>query len=74
MNQKKKYLLLYLKTGGGHLAPAKSIAKVLEKNYNDNVEPVLINGFEESNFIIKYLIEDGYRTLQAKATWFYEAL
>jgi UDP-N-acetylglucosamine:LPS N-acetylglucosamine transferase len=74
MNQKKKYLLLYLKTGGGHLAPAKSIAKVIEQNYSNNVEPVLINGFEETNFIVKYLIEDGYRTLQAKATWFYETL
>ncbi|MGD1007347.1 MAG: glycosyltransferase [Ignavibacteriaceae bacterium] len=74
MNQKKKYLLLYLKTGGGHLAPAKSIAKVLEQNYNNGIEPVLINGFEETNFIVKYLIEDGYRNLQAKAKWFYEAL
>jgi processive 1,2-diacylglycerol beta-glucosyltransferase/1,2-diacylglycerol 3-beta-galactosyltransferase len=74
MNQKKKYLLLYLKTGGGHLAPAKSIAKVLEQNFNKEIEPVLINGFEETNFIVKYLIEDGYRNLQAKAKWIYEAL
>jgi processive 1,2-diacylglycerol beta-glucosyltransferase/1,2-diacylglycerol 3-beta-galactosyltransferase len=74
MNKKKKYLLLYLKTGGGHLAPAKSIAKVFEQNYNDSVEPVLVNGFEEANPIIKYIIEDGYRNLQANATWFYEAL
>jgi processive 1,2-diacylglycerol beta-glucosyltransferase/1,2-diacylglycerol 3-beta-galactosyltransferase len=74
MNYKKKYLLLYLKTGGGHLAPAKSIAKVLEQNYNNEIEPVLVDGFHETNFIIKYLIEDGYRNLQANATWFYEAL
>jgi processive 1,2-diacylglycerol beta-glucosyltransferase/1,2-diacylglycerol 3-beta-galactosyltransferase len=74
MNKKEKYLLLYLKTGAGHLAPAKSIAKVLEQNHNKDIEPVLINGFEETNFIIKYAIEDGYRNLQAKATWIYEAL
>ena len=74
MHKKEKYLLLYLKTGGGHLAPAKSIAKVLEQNHNEDIEPVLINGFEETNFIIKYAIEDGYRNLQAKATWIYETL
>jgi processive 1,2-diacylglycerol beta-glucosyltransferase/1,2-diacylglycerol 3-beta-galactosyltransferase len=74
MNQKKKYLLLYLKTGGGHLAPAKSIAKVLEENCSNEIEPILINGFEKTNFIIRYIIEDGYRNLQAKATWFYEVL
>jgi len=74
MNKKNKYLLLYLKTGGGHLAPAKSIAKVFERDYKNEVEPVLVNGFEEINPVIKFLIEDGYRNLQAKATWFYEFL
>ena len=74
MDQKKKYILLYLKTGGGHLAPAKSIAKILEREYPDEAEPVLIDGFEKTNKIIRYIIEDGYRNLQAKARWFYEAL
>ncbi|MGA7721444.1 MAG: glycosyltransferase [Ignavibacteriaceae bacterium] len=74
MNQKRKYLLLYLKTGGGHLAPASSIAKVLEQNCINEIEPLLVDGFHETNFIIKYLIEDGYRNLQANATWFYEVL
>ncbi len=74
MDQKKKYILLYLKTGGGHLAPAKSIAKILDREYRDEIEPILIDGFEKTNKIIRYIIEDGYRNLQAKARWFYEAL
>ena len=41
--------------------------------YNE-IEPLLVDGFHETNFIIKYLIEDGYRNLQANATWFYEVL
>ncbi|MHB1685867.1 MAG: MGDG synthase family glycosyltransferase [Ignavibacteriaceae bacterium] len=74
MNQKKKYLLLYLRTGSGHLAPAKSIAKTLEQNFGDEIEPILIDGFEKTNKIVKWIIEGGYRTLQSKARWFYETL
>ncbi len=74
MQAKKKYLLLYLKTGGGHLAPAKSIAKIIEHDPSANIEPVLIDGFEKTKKIIRFIIEDGYRNLQAKARWFYEAL
>ena len=74
MNNKKIYLLLYLRTGSGHLAPAKSIAKILEKNFGDEIEPILIDGFEKTNKIVKWIIEGGYRTLQSKAKWFYETL
>ncbi len=34
----------------------------------------MIDGFEKTNKILRYIIEDGYRNLQAKARWFYEAL
>lgn len=74
MNQKKKYFLLYLKTGGGHLAPAKSIANTLTQNYGDEIDPILIDGFKKTNKIVKWLIEDGYRILQAKARWLYQTL
>ncbi len=74
MNQKKKYFLLYLKTGGGHLAPAKSIANTLTHNYGDEIDPILIDGFKKTNKIVKWLIEDGYRILQAKARWLYQTL
>jgi 1,2-diacylglycerol 3-beta-galactosyltransferase len=70
---KKKYLLLYLKTGGGHLAPAKSIAVQLQK-LDSTVEPILIDGFKKAPQLVKFIIEDGYRRLQYKAQWFYEFL
>jgi len=70
----KKYLFLYLHTGGGHLAPAKSIAGCIEKISGGSVEPVLIDGFEKAMNIIRYLIEDGYRGLQQSGKWFYEFL
>jgi processive 1,2-diacylglycerol beta-glucosyltransferase/1,2-diacylglycerol 3-beta-galactosyltransferase len=70
----KKYLLLFLHTGGGHLAPAKSIAGCLEKLSNGSVVPVLVDGFEKAINIVRFLIEDGYRGLQREGKWFYEFL
>jgi 1,2-diacylglycerol 3-beta-galactosyltransferase len=71
---KKKYHLLYLNTGGGHLAPAKSIANCIEKVSSYSIEPVLIDGFEKANKIIQYIVEDGYRKLQSGGKWFYQFL
>jgi processive 1,2-diacylglycerol beta-glucosyltransferase/1,2-diacylglycerol 3-beta-galactosyltransferase len=72
--KKKKYFLLYLKTGGGHLAPAKAVFNFINKYYSASSQPELIYGFEKSPDWIKYTIEDGYRILQAEAKWFFEFL
>lgn len=72
MSEKQKYFLCYLKTGGGHLAPARSIAKYLQTNYSDSVEPVLVDGLQDARTIARFVIEDGYRILQARAKWYYE--
>lgn len=69
-----KILLLYLNTGGGHLAPAKAVANSLTKNFGSQVEPVLINGFEETDKWVKMICEDGYRYAQGNAKWIYELL
>jgi len=75
MNQaKQKYFLCYLKTGGGHLAPARSIAKYLTSNHSESIEPVLIDGLENAKLFARYVIEDGYRILQASAKWYYELI
>jgi UDP-N-acetylglucosamine:LPS N-acetylglucosamine transferase len=75
MEQKKqKILFLYLKTGGGHLAPAKAVATYLEQNFPNESTPILVDGFEETNKTIRYIVEDGYRKLQSKAKWYYEFL
>jgi UDP-N-acetylglucosamine:LPS N-acetylglucosamine transferase len=74
IKNKKKYLLFYLKTGGGHFAPASSLAGYLKRNHPEEVYPVLVDGFEKTNRIVKNLIEGGYRNLQSKAKWAYEAL
>jgi len=71
---KKKYLLLYLNTGGGHLAPAKSIANCIDKLSAHSIEPLLIDGFEKANKIIQYVVEDGYRKLQSGGRWLYICL
>lgn len=73
-SEKKKYLFLYLKTGGGHLAPARSLANYLNKYRGDKVETVLADGFENTKGFTRFIVEDGYRILQNKSKWIYEWL
>lgn len=70
----KPILLLYLRTGGGHLAPARSVAEYLNRVRGTAVTPILIDGLEHAPRWARWILEDGYRTLQARAQWFYEFL
>jgi processive 1,2-diacylglycerol beta-glucosyltransferase/1,2-diacylglycerol 3-beta-galactosyltransferase len=74
LNEKKKYLFVYLKTGGGHLAPARAIFNYMNKHFADVAEPKLIYGFEKTPRWVQYIIEDGYRMLQYTGKWFFEFL
>ena len=73
-NHKEKYFLLYLRTGGGHLAPASSIAHYLSTVYGITIEPVLVDGLVNANSVVRYILEDGYRLLQARSKLSYEFL
>ncbi len=73
-NQKQKYFLLYLKTGAGHLAPARSIAQYFSAVHGDSIDPVLIDGLTDAKSFPRSIIEKGYRLLQAHAKWYYEFL
>lgn len=70
----EKYLFFYLKTGGGHLAPAKAVAETMKAERKENIEIVLVDGLAESNTYVKKAIEDGYKNAINKATWTYEFL
>jgi UDP-N-acetylglucosamine:LPS N-acetylglucosamine transferase len=69
-----KYLFLYLKTGGGHLAPAKAVAEKIRTKKRVDVEILLIDGLSESNLFVKKIIEDGYKNAINKAAWTFEFL
>jgi UDP-N-acetylglucosamine:LPS N-acetylglucosamine transferase len=73
-NRKEQYFLLYLKTGEGHFAPARSIAHYLSSIHGNSIEPVLIDGLTDAHPLPRALIEKGYRLLQARAKWYYEFL
>jgi processive 1,2-diacylglycerol beta-glucosyltransferase/1,2-diacylglycerol 3-beta-galactosyltransferase len=73
-NPKEKYFLLYLKTGGGHFAPASSIAHYLSSAYGSTIDPVLVDGLVNANSVVRYMLEDGYRLLQARSKLYYEFL
>ena len=72
--QKQKYLLLYLRTGGGHIAPARSVSKYLIEQHGERIEPVLVDGLVEAHAFPRFILEDGYRLLQTKAKWYYELI
>lgn len=71
---KRKYLIIYLNTGGGHFSPANAIADYMKNNMRETAEPVLIDGLKKSPRWVRFILEDGYRILQAKAKWFFEFL
>jgi len=73
-NHKEQYFLLYLKTGEGHFAPARSIAHYLSSIHGNSIEPVLVDGLTDANSLSRTIIEKGYRLLQARAKWYYEFL
>jgi processive 1,2-diacylglycerol beta-glucosyltransferase/1,2-diacylglycerol 3-beta-galactosyltransferase len=70
----EKYLFLYLKTGGGHLAPAKAVADKIKSKNPASCEIDLVDGLSGSKKIIRTIIEDGYKTAINKAAWTYEFL
>ena len=70
----QKHLFLYLKTGSGHLAPARSLAQHLKVKYNDTASVALYDGFTHAHPLVKNIIEDGYRKLQSSAVWLFEWL
>ena len=69
-----QYLFLYLKTGGGHLAPAKAVAEKIKAKRKADVEIKLVDGLSESNIVAKKIIEDGYKNAVNKAVWTFEFL
>ncbi|PID29196.1 MAG: hypothetical protein CR982_03310 [Candidatus Cloacimonadota bacterium] len=70
---KKKFLFLYLKTGGGHLSTARSIEECILSSKED-VEIILADGLNNGNKFMKSIIEEGYRLSQSIALWVYEIL
>lgn len=70
----QKHLFLYLKTGGGHFAPARSIAQYIGKKYGNRANVALMDGFTGVHKWVKCVVEDGYRQSQNRAIWVFEAL
>ena len=70
----EKYLFLYLKTGGGHLAPAKAVAEKIITKKSKTVKIELLDGLKDSNVLIRKFVEDGYKTAVNKAAWTFEFL
>ena len=57
--KKRKFLILYLDTGGGHKAPANVLKSVIESRYPGS-EAVVVNGFTKKDVIPKLFFVDFY--------------
>ncbi|MCR5290059.1 MAG: hypothetical protein K6E51_08730 [Treponema sp.] len=55
----RKFLFLYLNTGGGHIAPAKVLKEAMQEKYPD-MPVILAHGFSESDIFGKFFFEKGY--------------
>lgn len=70
----KNYLFLYLKTGGGHQAPARSVANFIHAQFGDKASVTLFDGFTGVNKWVRTIIEDGYRKSQDTVLGLFELL
>ena len=59
MGNKRKFLFFYLTTGAGHISTARVMKDCILKN-NPDAEIVMINGFDNKNFLGKLIFETGY--------------
>jgi glycosyltransferase involved in cell wall biosynthesis len=69
---KQKLLFLYLKTGGGHISCARSVADYLCQNHGAKTEIVMSDALENTMRFRKFIIEDTYRISQNYAKWGFE--
>jgi processive 1,2-diacylglycerol beta-glucosyltransferase/1,2-diacylglycerol 3-beta-galactosyltransferase len=67
-------MFLYLKTGNGHLAPARALSESMKASCNNNIEIQLIDGLSDSPPLVRKIIEDGYSYSVNKALWIFESL
>ena len=71
---KDQFLFFYLQAWGGHISTARAIATYMQQYHSSTVDPVLVDGFEEANRLIKKIIIDGYKTSQTTGQRVYELL
>ena len=69
-----KYQFFYLKTGGGHLAPAKAVAESITNTKGNLTTISLIDGLENGPKFARRIIEDGYKHSINKALLVFEFL
>lgn len=70
----EKYLFFYLKTGGGHLAPARAVAEKIRSRKKYNIEIFLADGLSPSSNLLRRILEDGYKQAVNKAMWTFELI
>jgi len=74
MERMEKYMFLYLKTGGGHYAPAKAIAETIRNSRDTDIKVILHDGLTGTRPYVRKFIQDGYKNSVNRALWSFEML
>ncbi|HBE42839.1 MAG TPA: hypothetical protein DDW27_16875 [Bacteroidales bacterium] len=74
MGRMEKYMFIYLKTGGGHYAPAKAIAETISNIKSTEIEIILHDGLSDTRPYLRKIIQDGYKNSVNRALWSFEML
>ena len=70
--KKKKMLFFYLRTGGGHISNARTVADEISRSMPGRYDIKLVDALEGGEHLGKLILEDGYQFTQNKAKWLYE--
>lgn len=71
-DKKPVILFLYLKTGGGHMAPAKALADWINSKEPGRASARISNGVSDNNFIAELLLEQGYKIITTRFPTFWK--
>jgi processive 1,2-diacylglycerol beta-glucosyltransferase/1,2-diacylglycerol 3-beta-galactosyltransferase len=72
--ERRRIMFVFLRTGGGHEAPARAVARELAELHAAEIEAELVDPLRDGSTFARLVLEEGYRRLQAHAIWLYEAI
>ncbi len=73
MDQKPGILFLYLKTGGGHRAPAKALCDWINEHGSERAQAYLENGVSDNNVFADLILEQGYKIVTTRLPFMWKS-
>jgi processive 1,2-diacylglycerol beta-glucosyltransferase/1,2-diacylglycerol 3-beta-galactosyltransferase len=65
-NGAERILILYLKTGGGHISASRSLAEEIQRRKIPDTSAEIVDGIAEDATFVRWVVEAGYRQLSGR--------